>query len=155
MDSLKSTNNSLKTSLSDSFSELKLNLALFQEEVQRRIVKNWVDLGQKITELGKDFEQRFNDVTKRLDEFRAKLQPAYMDYSEIKAGLETKRLIQGEMTYQDVDDLARTLWENHDLAQVAFQESTDETFYEMAMDILMVIRELEQLKEYLMKHGKI
>ncbi|MDD1777009.1 MAG: hypothetical protein LUQ65_02495, partial [Candidatus Helarchaeota archaeon] len=135
--------------------DLKLNLTLFQNEIQRSILKNWTDIGQKVIELGKDVEQRFGDASKKLYELRAKLQPEYAGYTEINEGLETKHLIQGEMSYQDVEDFAKTLWENHDLAQVAFQETTDEAFYEMAMDILMVIRELEQLKEYLMKHGKI
>jgi hypothetical protein len=153
--SLKSKNLALKSSLSDSFSDLKVNLTLFQDEIQRKILKNWNDISQKVTALGKDVEQRFIDASKKLDEIRAKLQPAYPGYTEINEGLETKQLIQGEMTYQDVDDFAKTLWENHDLAQIAFQETTDETYYEMAMDILLVIRELEQLKEYLMKHGKL
>jgi hypothetical protein len=153
--SLKSTNLALKNSLSDSFSDLKYNLILFQDEIQRMILKNWTDIGQKITELGKDVQQRFVDASKKLDEFRTKFQPVYAGYTEINEGLEAKGLIQGEMTYQDVDALAKTLWENHDLAQIAFQETTDEEYYEMAMDILLVIQELEQLKDYLMKHGKI
>ena len=155
MDSLKSKNRSLQSSLSDSYSDLKHNLTLFQNEIQRRMLKNWTEIGQKVTEFGKEVEQRFVDTSKKLDELRAKIQPEYAGYTEINEGLETKQLIQGEMSYQDVDDFAKNLWENHDLAQVAFQETTDETYYEMAMDILIVIQELEQLKEYLMKHGKI
>lgn len=153
--SLKSKNTALQSNLTDSYSELKLNLTLFQNEFQKIILKNWTEIGQKVTEFGKDIEQRFGDASKKLDELRTKLQPEYMGYAEINEGLETKHLIQGEMSYQDVDDFAKMLWENHDLAQVAFQETTDEKYYEMAMDILMVIQELEHLKEYLMKHGKI
>ena len=153
--SSKSKNFSLNQILAGSFNDLKINLVRFQEEFQRRILENWNEFTQKVTDLRKSAEDRFSEVTKSLDELRARFQPEFLGYTELKDGLVTKELIQGEMSFQDVNLFAKTLWENHDLAQEAFEQTNDPQYYEMAMDILMVIQEMEQLKEYLMKHGKI
>jgi hypothetical protein len=153
--SVKLKNFSVSQKIAASFNDLKINLILFQEEIQRRLLGNWTEFTQKVTDLGKFAEQRVSEVSQRFDELKEKFQPEFAGYTELKDGLVTKDLIEGEMTFQDVDLFAKTLWENHDLAHEAFEQTNDPQYYEMAMDILMVIQEMEQLKDYLMKHGKI
>jgi len=146
---------SVSQMLLDAFIDLKINLALFQDEIQKKISENWNEFARKVTDLKKSAEQRFSEINKRINELKGRFQPEYEGYTEIKNDLATKQLMQGEMTFYDVDLFAKTLWENHDLAYEAFEQTTDPQYYEMAMDILIVIQEMEQLKEYLMKHGKI
>ena len=114
----------------------------------KKLTQNLSDFTGKISRLRQTVDQKFSD-------FFSKLQSENPVIAEVKEDLQTKQLIQGEMTFQDIDQLTKTLWENHDQAQEAFQETNDLQYHEMAMDILVVIREMEQLKEYLGKHGKI
>ena len=113
----------------------------------KKISDDWTDFTDKFRSLTKSVDQKFSDLV-------AKLQPDNPILMEVSEDIRTKQMIQGQMSYDDVDYLARTLWENHELAQNQFQETQDLQYYEMAMDILLVIQEMETLKEYLKKHGK-
>ena len=90
----------------------------------------------------------------KFTEFFNKVQTENPVLTEVKEGLQTKQLIQGEMTFQDIESLTGPLWENHDQAQQAFEATNDLQYYEMAMDILTVLNEMEKLKDHLRKHGR-
>jgi len=58
------------------------------------------------------------------------------------------------MSFQDLDMFTKVLWENHEIANETYEQTNNIKYYEMAMDIKLVIKELEELKEYLVLHGK-
>ncbi len=109
--------------------------------------EEWTDFTDKFRSLTKSVDQKLTDLF-------AKLQPENPMLAEVSEDIRTKQMIQGQMSYEDVEHLARTLWENHELARNQFRDTQDLQYYEMAMDILLVIQEMETLKEYLKKHGK-
>jgi hypothetical protein len=113
----------------------------------KKMSQDWTDFTAKFRSLTKSVDQKLTDLF-------AKLQPENPILTEVSEDIRTKQMIQGQMSYDDVEYLARSLWENHELAQNQFQETQDLQYYEMAMDILLVIQEMETLKEYLKKHGK-
>ncbi len=141
--------------ISSFFSDIKLSLSLFQDDLGKKISQNWKDFTEKVTDIRNTINQKFSGISERFDTAIKKLQPDNgIIRTEILDDLQVKQLIQGQMTFEDVASLTTALWENHDLAQQAFADTNDLQFYEMAMDILLVIQELERLKEYLDKHGK-
>ncbi|MHA1652254.1 MAG: hypothetical protein ACTSYB_18885, partial [Candidatus Helarchaeota archaeon] len=113
----------------------------------KKVSHNWNELIDKISNTNKSFDQKFAN-------FFSKFQFQSPEHIQIMEDIKTKQMIQGEMTFQDINDLTRILWENHDLAQQKFEATNDSKYHEMAMDILLVIKEMEELKEYLEKHGK-
>ncbi len=136
----------IREKISERFEDLSKSLV--------KLTRNWNDFTEKITNWGKSMGQRFTDFSDKIDALTLKLQPVRQIMIEVEEDLEIKQLIQGEMDFHDVDGLSKTLWENHEIAQQAFQDTHDLQYYEMAMEILVVIKELEQLKDYLKKHGK-
>lgn len=135
-----------KERLSTKFEEISGSLS--------KLSKNWTDLLDKITGFGKSIGTKFTEVSEKFEDFFESVQSKPAEALAIEEGLKIKQLMDGEMTFQQVDTFTKTLWENHELAQQAFEDTSDQKYYEMAMEIKLVIQELEQLKEYLELHGK-
>ena len=116
--------------------------------------KGWSEFTQKLSNLSKNINLKFLEVQERFEELSERFQIVDDVKLEILDDLQTKKLIQGNMDFRTVDDFAKTLWLSHDMAQELFAETKNQRYYELAMETMMVIRELEQIKEYLAKHGK-
>ncbi len=131
---------------------------LFKDKVLDKFDKltaKWNKFTKKVTKINRNMGERFSEFNDKFDEMVTNLQTTDKAAAEILNGLETKKMIKGDVSYQNIEDFTRTLWESHDVAQEAFQETKDAQYHEMAMETLLVIREMEQLKEYLGKHGRI
>ncbi|MHA1130376.1 MAG: hypothetical protein ACTSQI_11075 [Candidatus Helarchaeota archaeon] len=113
----------------------------------KKMSDEWKYRTEKVRTITKSVDQKITD-------FLLRLQPENPLLTEVTEDLKTKQMIEGQMAYEDIEQLARTLWENHELAQEKFRQTQDIQYYEMAMEILLVIKEMETLKEYLKKHGK-
>ena len=85
----------------------------------QKLSKNWNDFTEKIALLGQSMGQKFVDFSEKLEVVTLKFQPEKLIIAEVQKGLETKQLIQGEMTFADVSALSETLWENHDTASIS------------------------------------
>jgi hypothetical protein len=119
-----------------------------------KLSQNMTEFLQKVSDTGKSFTDKITETHEKFEAFLNGLQPDAPLDSGIKNGLKIKQLIDGEMTFHDLDMFTKALWENHDLAHETFEQTSDLKYYEMAMDIKLVIKELEELKEYLVLHGK-
>lgn len=119
------------------------------------LTEKWNDFTQKVAKINRNLSQRFAEFSEKFDEMVINLDAANPEVTEIMNGLKTKELIRGDITFQNIEDFSRTLWESHDMAQQAFEETRDSQYHEMAMEALLVIQEMELLKEYLGKHGKM
>jgi len=62
--------------------------------------------------------------------------------------------IQGDMSVDDVENFLSALYENYELLQTQYQDTKDETFFEMAMDTQLAISEINEIKGYLMERGR-
>jgi len=62
--------------------------------------------------------------------------------------------ITGEMTAEDVAIFLASLWENHEIVQSKFIDTGNEEYGEMALDIKVAINNIEEIKSYLIDHGK-
>lgn len=120
-----------------------------------KLTEKWNDFTKKISKINRSISQKFSEFSEKFDEMTAKLQPEDATTTEILKGLKTKKKIQGDMSYENIEDFTKTLWESHDMAQQALEQTNDLRYHEMAMEILLVIKDMEELKEYLGKHGKI
>ena len=116
---------------------------------------NWKNFTEKITKINRTLNQRVINFSKKFEDIKESFQSTDSVTAEILEDLETKKLMKGEISYQSIDDFTRILWESHDIAQQAFQETNNYEYHEMAMETMLVIKDMEQLKEYLGKHGKV
>lgn len=133
-------------------------LRLFKDKILDKfdtLADRWKTFSNKITRANQDIALRFSTFSLKFEEMIDTLQPESSTQSEILKGLKTKNLIQGDVSYQHIEEFTKTLWESHDLAQEAFQVTNDLQYHEMAMETLLVIKEMELLKEYLGRKGQI
>ncbi len=120
------------------------------------------DISERIKQSNENFEsfvKNVDDVLKRKSqEFNQNIKELIDNLSEkTKSEMESEIVenqINGELSAEDVSSFLATLWENHELAQSKFIESGDETFGEMALDIKVAINNIEEIKSYLIDHGK-
>ncbi|MHA1264996.1 MAG: hypothetical protein ACTSRS_07135 [Candidatus Helarchaeota archaeon] len=119
-----------------------------------KFTQKWNEFVSKITTFNKSLSLRLSEFSSKFDEMVENLQTEDLTTVELIDGLKKKALIKGEITFQNVEEFTKTLWESHDIAQQVFQETNDPQYHEIAVETLLVIREMEQLKEYLWKIGK-
>ena len=93
--------------------------------------------------------QEFNQSVKEL--IRSVSQTVKLESEEIKSVGDE---IKGDITAEDVSTFLATLWENHEAAQSKFIETGKDEYGEMALDIKVAINNIEEIREYLIEHGR-
>ncbi|HUY01611.1 MAG TPA: hypothetical protein VMV49_18755 [Candidatus Deferrimicrobium sp.] len=119
-----------------------------------KLSQNMTEFLQKVSNTGKSLTDKVTETHEKFETFLNGLQPEAPLNARIQNGLKIKKLIDGEMSFQDLDMFTKVLWENHEIANETYEQTNNIKYYEMAMDIKLVIKELEELKEYLVLHGK-
>ena len=107
------------------------------------------DFTEKVDQTIKRKSQNFNQSIKEL--IKSVSQTAALD-SEDQTSIGDE--IKGEITANDVRTFLATLWENHEMAQSKFIETGKDEYGEMALDIKVAINNIEEIKKYLIEHGR-
>ena len=104
---------------------------------------------EKVDQALKRKSQQFNQSIKEL--IKNVSQTVALDSDESKS---VGNEIQGDITAEDVSTFLATLWENHESAQSKFIETGKDEYGEMALDIKVAINNIEEIKTYLIEHGR-
>ncbi|MHA1785728.1 MAG: hypothetical protein ACTSVY_07970 [Candidatus Helarchaeota archaeon] len=133
-------------------------------KIQKTSKNGFIDLSKSIESTNEwfdTFSSNLNKVLKKKgEEFNKSIKELIDNISKtnkIKIN-ETKSIedeIQGDITADDVNNFLSTLWENHELAQSKFIETGKEEYGEMALDLKVAINNIEEIKLYLIEHGKV
>ncbi|NHI94283.1 MAG: hypothetical protein EAX96_17460 [Candidatus Lokiarchaeota archaeon] len=102
-------------------------------------------IDQEIRKKNREFNEGILDIVNKLSKNNK------LDSKESKLIGEE---INGDITVDDVSTFLSTLWENHEMAQTKFIETGEEEYGEMALDIKVAINNIEEIKTYLIEHGK-
>ena len=122
------------------------------------------DISCRIRESSESFEdfcKNVDDVLKKKGQEFNKNIKQMIDHIAKKTKLEkesdsdfNESGITGEMTVEDVRRFLASLWENHEIVQEKFIETGDEEYGEMALDFKLAINNIEEIKSYLIDHGR-
>ena len=111
--------------------------------------ESFEDFCKNIDDVLKKKGQEFNKNVKQLIDNIAEKTKLDKPADTVETGIE------GDMSAEDVGTFLTTLWNNHEMAQEKFIDSGDETYGEMALDIKVAINNIEEIRSYLIDHGRI
>lgn len=121
------------------------------DDISSRIKKsseNFDNFVKNVDNVLKKKGQEFNKNIKQMIEHIA-------EKTKLEKKLESvETAISGEMTVEDVGRFLANLWENHEIVQEKFLETGDEEYGEMALDFKLAINNIEEIKSYLIDHGR-
>ena len=111
--------------------------------------ESFEDFCRNIDEVLKKKGQEFNKNVKQLIDNIAEKTKLEKTEDTVETG------ITGDMSAEDVGTFLTALWNNHEMAQEKFIDTGDETYGEMALDIKVAINNIEEIRSFLIEHGRV
>ena len=133
------------------FSKLSTQTKETSDDISHRIresKENFDDFCRNVDGVLKKKGQEFNKNIKQMIDSIAKKTKLEKTSGSVESA------ITGEMTADDVGIFLAALWQNHEIVQSKFIKTGNEEYGEMALDFKVAINNIEEIKSYLIDHGR-